>query len=185
MSSTPSAPIASLQKIINRSAWRVWKGVGSFLLFEFGRRLRTESGFPRGSFTLWIYMATWSVMKGRREIAHSESPDGTIHRAADALTNKKLKGIYLRAFLGKGMTIHGARFVFEGGCTLQAWAYRKPKDDDDVFFMYLPGQILCYRHDGELTLSPMKEDDAKPTGLRKGNMEKEVRRKKLAAKRSR
>ena len=101
-------------------------------------------------------MADWKVLKGRRELAHSESADRTIHRAAEALTNKKLEGIYLRAYVGERAVRHGVSFRFEDDYRVIAWAYEHAKDDDDVFLMYSPKKYLCYHHDGSLTLELMK-----------------------------
>ena len=144
-----------LQIIIGKSPWRVWKGIGSFMLFEFGRPRRNKDGSRSGTYTLWIYMAEWRIHKARRELAHSESPDETIHRAAEGLTRKKLEAVFLTTFVAKRHLRYGAAFHFEGGYRLRAWAYERHKDDEDIFFLYSPAACISYRRDGTLTSEPI------------------------------
>ncbi len=147
---------ADLQCIIGKRPWHVWKGVGSFMLFEFGRPRRNEDGSKSGTYTLWIYMADWRILKDRKELAHSESPDTTIHRAAEALTAKKLECVVLRAFIEKRKVRHGVALNFEEGCSLQAWAYPRGRADEDVFMLYTPSTFITYGRDGTLVSEPSK-----------------------------
>jgi len=121
------------------------------MLFEFGRPRRKEDGSRTGTFTLWIYMAEWTIRKARRELAHSESSDTTIHRAAETLTNKKVESAFLTTFVAKRQVRHGAAFRFEGGYILRAWAYVRGEDDEEVFFLYSPDACIFYRRDGTLS----------------------------------
>ena len=85
-----------INKIVGKKPWKVWKGIGSFLLFEFGPKVTSNPGKQlHGSYTLWIYMAHWQVRRKGKVIAHSESPDQVIKRAAKALVGKRLCWVVL------------------------------------------------------------------------------------------
>ena len=146
-----SASPADLHIILDKRPWRVWKGVGSFLLFDFGRPRRNQDGTTRGTYTLWISMAEWRIVKARRELAHSESHDRIIHRAAEALTDKKLEAIILKTSVAKRQPRHGVSLHFEGGYLLHAWAYERGKRGDDIFYLYLPKRCILYHRDGALS----------------------------------
>lgn len=141
--------------ILSKRPWEVWKGIGSTLIFEFGRRLRDKDGSRRGTYTLWIYMADWRIRKAGREIAHSESSDAVIHRAASTLTGKKLEAVFLKTFVTQWKLLHGSTFCFEGGHYLDAWAYEHAREDDDVFFLYSPDACTFYHRDGTMTSGSM------------------------------
>lgn len=115
---------------------------------------RTEDGDKVGTYTLWIYMAEWSIKKARREIAHCESSDKKIHRAAEVLTGKKLESASLTSFVAKRRLRHGAIFRFEGGYHLIAWACLKGDDDDDIFSLHSPDACISFHRDGALISEP-------------------------------
>ena len=144
------------QMIVGKSPWRVWKGFGSFLLFEFGRAHRNEDGSQRGAYTLWIYMAKWRIRRSRRELAHSESPDKSIHRATEALTHKKLEAIVLSTVILKHRRRYGAVFHFEDGYSLHATMYDRSKDEA-IFMLYSPRACLSYKTDGTICSTTIKK----------------------------
>ncbi len=150
MNSSP----AGFQRIIGKRPWRVWKGVGSFLIFEFGRPRRNEDRSKSGTFTLWIYMATWRIRKDGRELAHSESPDEQICRAADALTGKKLEAIVLNQIVSRRRVEHGATFCFEDGLRLTVCMYDR-SNDETIFFLYTPEALVNFDYDGAIRSEPM------------------------------
>jgi len=54
---------------------RPWKGrlgMGSFLTFEFGRRIK-NNGHVQGEWHLWIYLSSWVLLHGDRQLADSDS----------------------------------------------------------------------------------------------------------------
>ena len=126
------------------------------MIFEFGRRRRKKDGSHSGTFTLWIYMAEWNIRNGSRELAHSESSDKLIHRAAETLTGKKLEAAFLKTCVAKSQVRFGASFCFEGGYKLHAWAYKHGEDDEDIFFLYSPTAFVSYSRDGVLVSKPNK-----------------------------
>ncbi len=70
--------------IVGQCPWRARVGVGSFLTFDFGRRIQEDHHF-RGEWHLWIYQAKWSLVHGDRKIADSDSERQTIEVAVRRL----------------------------------------------------------------------------------------------------
>lgn len=141
---------AEFQILIGKKPWRVWKGVGSFLLFEFGRRHRAKPVGLRGTYTLWIQMADWRFRDSEHLLAHSDSPDEQIHHAAETLTHKRLESIVFCTVVLKGRLRYGAAFHFEGRHTLRATMYERSKDDT-IFMLYAPTVAHSYNTDGTVT----------------------------------
>jgi hypothetical protein len=142
---------ALLHTIVGKRPWKVWKGVGSFLLFEFGRREVDPGGNTHGSFCLWIYMARWRIKKGRKEIAHSESPDAQIAKAASKLRGKRLNAVVLSSVITKGEVHYAARLFFEGDFIVGAYMYDR-HEPSSIFMLHMPDRVLSYDYDGSLTV---------------------------------
>src|SRR5215471_6380583 len=113
-------PPPLLTNILGKAPWSVWKGIGSFLLFEFGPRRAGHNDRPQRKHTLWIYMAHWRIRRNGKEIAHSESPDKTIEQAAEKLEGKHFRALVVDKVLTKSSVRHAARLCFDNGYTLQA-----------------------------------------------------------------
>ncbi|HEV7402889.1 MAG TPA: hypothetical protein VGO11_08190 [Chthoniobacteraceae bacterium] len=152
---TRSAAPDEFRVIVGKRPWRVWKGFSSFLLFEFGRAHRNEDGSRSGAYTLWIYLADWTVWKEAQELAHSESPDEVIHRAAEAFVGKCVLNVTMACFIEQRRTQTRATFRFEGGYILRAAMYDRGADDDAIFYLYTPKGILSYRRDGLMESEPL------------------------------
>ena len=148
-----SASPTDLRLIIGRRPWRVWKGYGSFLLFEFGRP-HMHRGKRYGTYSLWIYLAEWSIKKAGHEVAHSESPDQEIHDAADAITGKKLESASLVTFVTKRRKRHGASFHFVDEFDLHVRAYQDGDDDDRILMLHTPAECISYLRDGTWSSEP-------------------------------
>jgi len=74
------------KSIIGHRPWRARLGMGSFLTFDFGRRIKDDGHF-RGEWHLWIYQASWRLIHGDRELADSDSERQTIEVAIRRLEN--------------------------------------------------------------------------------------------------
>jgi hypothetical protein len=60
------------ESLLQTRSWKARLGVGSFLTFEFGRRLKNH-GHVHGEWHLWIYQSNWVLLHGDRQLADSES----------------------------------------------------------------------------------------------------------------
>jgi hypothetical protein len=58
--------------LLHARPWKAKLGVGSFLTFEFGRRVR-DHGHVHGEWHLWIYQSNWVLLHGDRQLADSDS----------------------------------------------------------------------------------------------------------------
>ena len=138
-----------LHPILGKKPWKVWKGVGSFLLFEFGKRHEDTKGNVHGAYTLWIYMAAWRIRRRGEELAHSESSDARINSAAAALTGLRLEAVTLdTVVIPKGVR-YGACFCFEGNHRLEVHMYERAKHDT-IFMLYTPRTLIDYDNDGAI-----------------------------------
>jgi len=138
-----------LHPILGKKPWKVWKGFGSFLLFEFGARHKDPKGDVYGSYSLWIYMADWRIRRGGDELAHSGSSDARIERAAAALTGQKLDAVTLDTVVVPKRVRYGARLFFESGHRLDVYMYERAKRDS-IFMLYTPRTVISYDNDGTL-----------------------------------
>ena len=102
-----------LAKILGKAPWSVWKGIGSFLLFEFGPRRAGQQSRPQGKYTLWIYMASWRVHRHGKRIAHSELSDKAIKGVAKRLEGLRFRALIIQKLIMEGSIRHGARFCFD------------------------------------------------------------------------
>ncbi|SRR5579872_1100973 len=66
--------------VLGTRPWRAKPGVGSFLTFEFGKRIKAQ-GHYHGSWHLWIYLANWNLFHGDRKLVDSDS-DRTLMKAS-------------------------------------------------------------------------------------------------------
>jgi hypothetical protein len=144
-----------LHPILGKKPWKVWKGVGSFLLFEFGKRHKDAKGNVHGTYTLWIFMATWRIRRSGDELAHSESPDAKIESAAAELTGKKLEAVTLDTVVVPRRVGHAARLFFEGGYRLDVCMYERTKKDT-ILMLYTPRTVVTYDYDGALRSTKLK-----------------------------
>lgn len=60
------------QPVFGTPPWRVKLGVGSFLTFEFGPRIKTD-GHVHGRWHLWIYLSNWKLFRGERQLVDSDA----------------------------------------------------------------------------------------------------------------
>lgn len=138
------------------------------MLFVFGRRRRGDGGRVHGTYTLWIYLADWRIRDSRGELAHSESPDELIHRAAATLTRKKLEGIVLNTVVLRRKLRYGAVFHFTDGHSLWATMYDRSEDDDPIFKLYTPAACHSYRSNGTITSQAIEGNSREGEGGQEG-----------------
>lgn len=80
------------QPVIGTRPWRVKLGVGSFLTFEFGHRIK-DHGHIHGTFHLWIYQSTWVLLRGDRQLADSDSDRRVIAASIRRLEDTPLTNV--------------------------------------------------------------------------------------------
>jgi len=81
-----------LQPVLGTRPWRVKLGVGSFLTFEFGPRIRAH-GHLHGQWHLWIYLSNWKLLRGDRQLVDSDADRKLITISTRRLEEKPLTGI--------------------------------------------------------------------------------------------
>jgi hypothetical protein len=156
-------PIGSaFARIIGLPAWRVQKGHGSFLTFEFGaphlsirepiaepsiqnpkirKRLQRRRVAPHGEWHLWIYCSHWRCAENGVELSTDESADAEIIAAAEFMDGQCLLSVGIEAASGRSL------FRFDLGATLETWPY--DGGDEEQWFLYAPSKhVLSYRADG-------------------------------------
>jgi hypothetical protein len=80
------------QPVLGTHPWRVKLGVGSFLTFEFGARIKAH-GHIHGQWHLWVYLSNWALFHRDRQIADSDADRKIITAAARRLEEASLTGI--------------------------------------------------------------------------------------------
>jgi len=174
----------AFRRIYGKPCWGVKQGQGSFLTFEFGeshvvvhepviasrsaspdvrKALARRRAFARGQWHLWIYCCSWQVLSRGRSLAHSESSDTKIHRAADLLNGQKL--VRFSILPRKLQCI----FEFDLGGTLKTEPYDK---ESEQWLLYEPSKkVLLLRADSRYKHAradvPSNEKDWKPLQIRR------------------
>jgi hypothetical protein len=159
-------------RIYGKPCWRVSRGYGSFLTFEFGSprlvvrepiaasksaaarvraRLAQRRVVVRGDWHLWIYCCEWEVFNRGTRVGDS-SATAKIRRAIDFLDGQKLIQF---SILPRKI---GCVFRFDLGGVLRTNPYDK---ESEQWILYEPSQkALVLRGDGYFkhTRSDMPED---------------------------
>jgi len=149
------------KKVYGKPAWRVHKGYGSSVTFEFGKpKLRISKKillpkagrkWPRypirmahvhGEWHLWIFCCHWEIRRDGRKIGHSESEDKKIDQACTFLNGQILKRVAvdprsLRTDFFFDLGGHLRTRPYQGK-PLEMWNIRCPN-----------GRYFCLRADGE------------------------------------
>jgi hypothetical protein len=60
------------QPVFGTRPWKVKVGVGSFLTFEFGLRVKAH-GHVHGQWHLWVYFSNWALFHGDRRLVDSDA----------------------------------------------------------------------------------------------------------------
>lgn len=60
------------QAVRGSQPWSVKLGVGSFLTFDFGSRIRKQ-GHLYGQWRLWVYLSNWTLFHGDRQLVNSDT----------------------------------------------------------------------------------------------------------------
>jgi hypothetical protein len=84
------------QPALRTPPWRVKVGVGSFLTFEFGPRVR-DHGHIRGRWHLWIYLSNWKLLRGKRQLVDSDADRTLMTVSTRRLEEKALTNIDFNA----------------------------------------------------------------------------------------
>jgi hypothetical protein len=74
------------QPLFGTPPWRVKPGVGSFLTFEFGPRIKVD-GHVHGRWHLWIYLSNWALFRGDRQLVDSDAD-----RKLITISTRRLEG---------------------------------------------------------------------------------------------
>lgn len=80
------------QPVFQMPPWKVKLGVGSFLTFEFGPRVRAH-GHLRGQWRLWIYLSNWKLFRGNRQLVDSDADRNLMTVATRRLEEKALTNL--------------------------------------------------------------------------------------------
>jgi hypothetical protein len=131
---SPAPAIAAcFAPIKGQRPWRVRLGVGSFLTFEFGPKLRVN-GHEHGSWHLWIYLSDWTLNHGSREIVTSESDRRAISAAVRRLEEVEFSGIDFKPRTSR------TAFSFRDFRLQVAPAdyIDKPNQDDHYWLFFMP-----------------------------------------------
>jgi hypothetical protein len=132
------------QPVLHTPTWRVKVGVGSFLTFEFGPRVR-DHGHIRGQWHLWIYLSNWKLFHGNRQLVDSDADRKLITVSARRLEEKTLTNIDFNA------RTQETTFLFDDFRLVVSPAeYLDSPDDRDSYWMFfMPGnEVVAVGPDG-------------------------------------
>ena len=126
-----------LKPILGQRPWRARRGVGSFLTFDFGPKLRSH-GQEHGTWHLWIYLARWSLKHNGRQLVTSDSEKHPISVAVRRLEAAKFLGVELEP---QNST---ASFAFGDFRLVVAPAdyLEDPGDRDEYWLFFMPNNLV-------------------------------------------
>ena len=123
--------------IAGQRPWRARLGVGSFLTFDFGRKVREDRHF-RGEWHLWVYQANWSLLHGDRKLADSNSERHIIDVAIRRLEDSELTGAKFDPQTGiTDFVFDQFRLVVSPADYLEV-----PGDRDEYWLFFMPDNLV-------------------------------------------
>ncbi len=148
-----------LGQCIGENVWRARVGVGSFLTFDLGRRIKRDIGdiHFRGAWHLWIYHASWSLHHAQKEVVNSDSDRKFIKLAIRRLENQPLtKAVFDKSSLDTTFSFGHFHLL------VSAPAYLNESDDRDHYWvLFMPdNQVLAV---GPKTITLKREVDRSPS----------------------
>ncbi len=125
------------EPVLGSLPWRAKLGVGSFLTFEFGARVKVD-GHMQGKWHLWIYLSNWVLLHGERELANSDTERRLISVAIRRLQSAALTDVKLDSRDFK------TTFVFQDfRLIVSAADYLDDPDKRDHYWLFfMPGEVL-------------------------------------------
>jgi len=121
------------QPVFGTPPWRVKLGVGSFLTFEFGPRIKSN-GHVHGQWHLWIYLSNWKLLHGDRLLVDSDADRKLITISTRRLVGESLTDIDFHARTRKTTFSFGDfRLVVSAADYLDS-----PDERDDYWIFFMP-----------------------------------------------
>jgi hypothetical protein len=145
---------ALFDSVLGRAPWRVWKGHGSFLFFDFGRKLRISPLAVSGSSVITVTMAHWFIRHQASTLANSESMDTIIEKSIQHFVGKKLCEIITCRHMSTSCEYYSARLSFADNWCLDIRMYEKGVYDA-MFDIKTPNSITMYDYAGNLITRPL------------------------------
>ena len=145
--------------VLDRPAWGVRQGHGSFLTFEFGEpklevteRHSPEKGLRRlayvhGEWHLWIYCCHWRVLERGEQLAWSDDNQTLIGRATAMLNGQKLLSVSVAPNEGR------STFTFDLGGSVETWPYGGDATEEQ-WMILTEAEAFTYRADGTYSQGP-------------------------------
>jgi hypothetical protein len=128
---------SKIAPLLGQPSWEVFSGVGSFLGFDFGKRIQTRvqpRPMFRGEWHLWIRDCNWQLAHQNRVRITAEDDRQKIREEI-----KYLKGLAIQSVTIDSVTLQTV-FCFEEGWTLRLFA---EPEDCEFFWLFMPdGNVL-------------------------------------------
>jgi hypothetical protein len=118
------------QPVLRTRPWKVKLGVGSFLTFEFGPRVRAH-GHVHGQWHLWIYLSNWKLFRGNRQLVDSDADRKLITVSTRRLEEKALTNVDFNA-----RTQETTFFFDDFRLVVSPADYLESPDDRDNYWMF-------------------------------------------------
>jgi len=121
------------QSVIGTRPWRVKAGVGSFLTFEFGPRIKAY-GHLHGQWHLWIYLSNWTLSHRDRQLVDSDAD-----RKLITISTRRLEEETLSAVNFDHRTKETTFFFNDFRLVVSPADYLEDVDDrDDYWIFFMP-----------------------------------------------
>jgi hypothetical protein len=154
---------ALFRSVLGRAPWRVWKGHGSFLFFDFGRKLRISPMAVSGYSVITVTMAHWFIRHQATTLANSESADAVIDKSIQHFVGKQLCEIITCRHITASCEYYAARLSFADNWSLDIRMYEKGVYEA-MFDIKTPNSITMYDYAGNLISRPVKPNTLRPMG---------------------
>jgi hypothetical protein len=118
------------EPVLGTRPWRAKLGVGSFLTFEFGPRIKSH-GHLHGQWHLWVYLSTWALFHGDRRLADSDSD-----RKLITVSVRRLEGATLTNMNFDSQSQTTTFFFEDFRLVVSPANYLETPDDRDDFWMF-------------------------------------------------
>jgi len=159
--------------LIGQLVWQVRRGVGTFLVLEFGmphlsvrepiaaspdsparvrRNLKRRGVYVTGDWHLWVQYSEWTVSTFDGVLSSQDPSDSPMDECLRDLDGQRFVSI------GRGNIVSSCAFKFDLGGVLEVWPSTEIPDDQWGLYRW-NGDIVTCRSDGELVFEKSDLDE--------------------------
>ncbi len=140
-----------INPLIGQKAWNVSLGVGSFLTFEFGEKVKkTDERYAHGEWHLWIQFCEWILKEDKAVLAENESPRSEIRKMIPRLEGLRILSFKVNSFAETSID-------FENEFSLQLKVSPFEEKGEDLWWLFMPDENVLKLNSKDVIVNKASE----------------------------